>query len=84
MKKANFTPAFETHQKNGNGYSPLSGREKEVLQLAANGLSNKQIARALFVTDDTVDTHNRNIVAKLNASNMKNAVAIGIRNSIIN
>ena len=66
-----------------NGNKILSEREVEVFQLAANGLSNKHIADRLSISEDTVDTHNRSIVAKLEASNMKHAVAIGIRNRII-
>jgi ATP/maltotriose-dependent transcriptional regulator MalT len=61
----------------------LSGREIEVLQLAAEGLSNKQIGQNLNISEDTIDTHNRSIVAKLGARNMKQAIAIGIRGRII-
>jgi ATP/maltotriose-dependent transcriptional regulator MalT len=42
----------------------LSARELEVLLLAAEGLSNKEIAEALFLSCDTIDTHNRNLIGK--------------------
>ena len=66
-----------------NNSQSLSEREVEVLQLAANGKSNKQTADMLNVCKATIDTHTANIVAKLKAKNMKHAVAIGIRKKII-
>jgi LuxR family maltose regulon positive regulatory protein len=47
--------------------SLLSPREREVLQLLAGNLSNKQIARAMGVTDETVKWHLKNLFGKLNA-----------------
>jgi DNA-binding NarL/FixJ family response regulator len=61
----------------------LTEREKEVLQLTANGENMKMIADLLFISTDTVDKHSRNIVSKLQARNMKHAVAIGIRSKMI-
>ncbi len=61
----------------------LSARELEVLRLAAEGMSNKEIAYALFLSCDTIDTHNRNLIAKIGALNMKNAIAIGFRTKLI-
>ncbi len=55
----------------GNG---LSGREAEVLQLVARGLSNKEIARALRVAPETVKWHLKNIFDKLDASSRLEAV----------
>ena len=43
----------------------------------------KMIADLLFISTDTVDKHSRNIVSKLQARNMKHAVAIGIRTKMI-
>ena len=90
MEKQSFAHPLNQVIKNArltNGHSKakadLSEREIEVFQLVADGYSNKQIAGELKITDDTVDTHNRNIVGKLKAKNMKEAVAIGIRNKII-
>lgn len=65
------------------GTKVLSEREVEVLALSADGYSNKQLAAKLHISDDTIDTHNRNIVAKLGARNMKQAIAIGIRTGVI-
>jgi len=61
----------------------LSQRELEVLQLAAEGKSNKQIADMLNISYHTIDCHNRNILATLNAVNIKNAIAIAFRKNLL-
>lgn len=47
----------------------LTHSEKEVLKLIARGLSNKDIAAKLFIAIETVKSHNRNMMRKLNLSN---------------
>jgi predicted ATPase/DNA-binding CsgD family transcriptional regulator len=54
---------------------PLSGRELEVLQLVAEGLSNREIAQELVVTVGTVKKHLNNIFSKLHVSNRTEASA---------
>lgn len=61
----------------------LSERETEILKLSAEGHSLKQIAVLLNISEDTVDTHSRNVVSKLEAKNMKHAIANAFRNGII-
>jgi DNA-binding NarL/FixJ family response regulator len=61
----------------------LTPRELEVLQLVADGLGGHQIARALYVSDDTVKTHVSHVLNKLGATSRANAVAIAIRNGLI-
>ena len=61
----------------------LTRRERQVLQLVADGLANREVGRALYVTEDTVKTHIRNILAKVGATSRANAVAIGIRAGLI-
>ncbi len=46
----------------------LSNREKEILQLIANGKTSKEIADTLFLAKTTIDTHRKNILRKLNLS----------------
>ncbi len=57
----------------------LTRRERQVLQLVADGLGNRQVGEALYVSEDTVKTHVRHVLAKLGATGRANAVAIGIR-----
>ncbi len=77
----------ELKNESSNGVSPertqLSSREQEVLKLAAEGKSNKQIADMLNISFNTIDYHNRHIVAVLGAVNMKNAIAIAFRQNIL-
>jgi LuxR family maltose regulon positive regulatory protein len=54
---------------------PLSEREIEVLQLIAQGLGNKEIARRLFLSVNTVKVHTYNIYGKLNVHSRTQAVA---------
>lgn len=53
---------------------PLSGREQEVLDLLARGLSNQAIAKRLFVSVGTVKTHVHNLLGKFQVSNRTEAV----------
>ena len=46
----------------------LSNREKEILQLIANGKTSKEIAETLFIAKTTVDTHRKNMIRKLDLS----------------
>ncbi len=54
---------------------PLSQRELEVLQLIAQGLSNREISERLFLALDTVKGHNRRIFDKLQVQSRTEAVA---------
>ncbi|HWJ25191.1 MAG TPA: helix-turn-helix transcriptional regulator, partial [Flavisolibacter sp.] len=47
----------------------LTSREREVLELVAKGYSSKQIARELFISKHTVESHRKNLLQKLKASN---------------
>ncbi|HEY3342828.1 MAG TPA: LuxR C-terminal-related transcriptional regulator, partial [Anaerolineae bacterium] len=55
---------------------PLTERERDVLQLIAEGLSNQQIASRLYISPTTVKTHITNINSKLGAASRTHAVAI--------
>ena len=62
--------------------SDLSGREKEVLSLLADGLVNKQVGQRLGIATRTVETHRENIMRKLNLHNLasltKYAISTGL------
>jgi DNA-binding NarL/FixJ family response regulator len=61
----------------------LTGREREILQLLADGMSNADVAAKLFISQETVKSHVRHILAKLEADTRTHAVAIALRDSII-
>jgi DNA-binding NarL/FixJ family response regulator len=61
----------------------LTPREVDVLRLVAKGQANKEIAAQLLLTEETVKTHIRNILGKLEANDRTHAVAIGIKRGII-
>jgi DNA-binding NarL/FixJ family response regulator len=62
---------------------PLTPREREVLQLLAEGKSNKEVAVALEISPKTVETHRARIFAKLHLHSMNELVRYAIRNQII-
>jgi LuxR family maltose regulon positive regulatory protein len=57
-----------------NLVEPLSEREQEVLQLIAQGLTNRKISERLYLALDTIKGHNRRIYAKLGVKNRTEAV----------
>jgi DNA-binding NarL/FixJ family response regulator len=61
----------------------LTQRERQVLRLVANGGSNDEIGKALFISPETVRTHVRRAMAKLAAETRAQAVAEAIRQSLI-
>lgn len=71
------TPVQETED------STLTRRELEVLTLVARGLANKQIARALEVSDKTVKAHVSNILAKVGAADRTQAAIYAMRHGLV-
>jgi DNA-binding NarL/FixJ family response regulator len=61
----------------------LTPREVDVLRLVAKGNANKEIGAQLSLTEETVKSHIRNILAKLEANDRTHAVAIGVKRGII-
>jgi DNA-binding NarL/FixJ family response regulator len=61
----------------------LTAREREILQLLADGMSNADVAAKLFISQETVKSHVRHILAKLEADTRTHAVAIALRDAII-
>lgn len=64
-------------------YSNLSNREREILRLIAQGMSNKEIAKELFISDKTVKNHLRNIFSKLHINDRTTAAVIAIREGLV-
>jgi DNA-binding CsgD family transcriptional regulator len=61
----------------------LSKRELEVLQLMANGLSNQEIASALFVSLNTIKTHTSKLFEKMDVKRRTQAIELGKRSGLI-
>jgi len=61
----------------------LTGRELQILEMLAHGSTNKQIAQALEISDNTVRHHVNNIMDKLQVSDRTEAVAIAIRRGVL-
>ena len=61
----------------------LTSREREILQLLADGMSNSDVAAKLFISQETVKSHVRHILTNLEADTRTQAVAIALREAII-
>ncbi len=71
-------------RKNNEAEKPiLTRREKEVLELIAEGLTNHEIADKLFVSTTTVDSHRKNLLAKLQAKNVAALVKLALQYQLI-
>ncbi len=66
-----------------NSIPPLTKREKEVLSAVAEGLTNMQIAEKLFISVDTVESHRKNLHAKLNVKNTAMLVRFALENDLL-
>jgi DNA-binding NarL/FixJ family response regulator len=66
-----------------DSYDLLTDREKEVLQLLAEGRSNKEVANVLGVGVSTVETHRMNLMQKLNLHSTAEIVLYAVRKRII-
>jgi two-component system response regulator NreC len=65
--------------KEGKAYEPLTPREREVLQLVAEGKPNKQIAKRLSIAVRTVEAHRASIMRKLNLADQASLVRYAVR-----
>ncbi|MDI6857747.1 MAG: response regulator transcription factor [Dehalococcoidia bacterium] len=66
------------------GFELLTSREREVLQLIAEGYSNQRIADELFISVKTVEAHKAHIMSKLHAQNRTDLIRYAIRKGIVN
>ena len=66
-----------------NGQDILTQREREILQLLAEGMSNADVAQQLVISQETVKSHVRHILTKLEADTRTQAVAIALRDAMI-
>jgi DNA-binding NarL/FixJ family response regulator len=73
---------FRDQNIKSEGYD-LSDREKEILALLVDGLSKKQIADNIFLSHHTVDSHIRNIYAKLEVHSRSSAISKAIKEKLL-
>jgi DNA-binding NarL/FixJ family response regulator len=76
-------PALMPSFLGSRGDEMLTTREREILQLLADGMSNADVASRLFISQETVKSHVRHILTKLEADTRTHAVAIALREAII-
>jgi DNA-binding NarL/FixJ family response regulator len=76
-------PSIALQIANYAGEQTLTSREVQVLQLVAVGNSNKLIARALTISEETAKTHVKNILDKLGVRDRTHAVTLGLRRGIL-
>ena len=77
---ADVIPLGQPHQ---HGGQEPTARENEVLQLISDGLANREIGERLFLSEETVKSHVRHLLAKLQARSRAHAVAVGFRRGLI-
>ncbi len=61
----------------------ITRREKEILSLIAEGYTNPEIAEKLFISPSTVDSHRKNLLAKMNMKNTASLIKFAVENKLI-
>jgi two-component system, NarL family, response regulator NreC len=64
-------------------YASLSNREREVLQLAAEGHTNSEIGKRLFISPRTVEIHRANMMTKLSLCNQTDLIRYALKRGIL-
>lgn len=80
---AQLLKEFATMAENRGSDYGLSDREMEVLQLLSEGKTNKQIAKDLWISEQTVKTHVAHIFEKLGTSDRTETVAMALRSGLV-
>lgn len=76
--------ALQEYQKSSLQELPaLTSREKEILELIAQGYTNPQIAEKIFLSSFTVDSHRKNLLAKLNVKNTASLIRLAVERKLI-
>lgn len=67
----------------GDPYETLTNREREILQLSAQGLSNPEIATRLYISPRTVETHRSNLMHKLGLASQTDLIRFALKRGLI-
>jgi DNA-binding NarL/FixJ family response regulator len=79
-----FDAALALRKPDVNNNAPvITRREKEVLELIADGMTNNEIAQKLFISTTTVDTHRKNLLAKFEAKNIASLIKVAVQQHMI-
>jgi DNA-binding NarL/FixJ family response regulator len=81
--KKRFPPEVASHIAEHVGDEPLTNREIDVLRHVTGGNRNRDIAKRLFISEETVKVHIKHIMGKLGASDRTHAIAIAARRGFI-
>lgn len=82
-KFGNPTGDTKQYEDRFNKKHNLTKRELEILRLISNAKNNKEIAQTLFISDQTVSVHRRNLMRKLNVSSTASLIKIAYDNSLV-
>ena len=74
---------FQNDAEQKISYELLSEREKEILKILVSGKKNKEIADTLFISENTVATHRRNIMRKLKVKNTPQLILRSFKNGLV-
>ncbi len=75
--------ALKEYEKSAKAQPELSPREKEILGLIAEGYTNPQIAEKIFLSPFTVDSHRKNLLAKLNVKNTASLIKLAVEKKLL-
>jgi len=76
--------ALAEYQRSSRAELPvLTAREKEILNLIAEGYTNPEIAAKIFLSSFTVDSHRKNLLAKLNVKNTATLIKLAVEHKLI-
>ena len=76
--------ALAEYQRSSKSELPvLTPREKEILELIAEGYTNPQIAEKIFLSQFTVDSHRKNLLAKMNVKNTASLIRLAVEQKLI-
>ena len=76
--------ALSAYQRTSKNELPvLTPREKEILELIAEGYTNPQIAKKIFLSQFTVDSHRKNLLAKLSVKNTASLIRFAVEHKLI-